>query len=214
MNLVLNASEARGRPERRHHPPHRAGDPGPAAIRSAFQGQALEPGPYVFLEVADDGPGMAPECSPGSSIPSSPPSSPGGAWGSRRVLGVVRAHRGGIQVHSQPGRGTQFKLVLPAAADADAEAVELPRTRLPGGHRQLPGRRHRAGGGRRGAIRAIAVQALQQLGFDTLEAAGRPGGAPGLLKQPGPDPAHPHGPHHAAHGRRGGLPGTAPHGAC
>jgi len=85
------------------------------------------------------------------------------------VLGTLRAHHGGIQVRSEPGQGTSFKLVLPAAADAEAVALaEDPAF-------------EEAIGSYRGCgavlvvddeepVRAIAVQALQHLGFETLEA--------------------------------------------
>ena len=145
-----------------------------AAIRGAFQGQALEPGEYVFLEVADDGPGMAPEVLERIFDPFFTTKFTGRGLGLAGVLGALRAHHGGIQVQSQPGRGTTFKLVLPAAADADADAEAVELAEEPGFQEAIGSYR---GGGTvlvvddEEPVRAIAVQALQQLGFETLEAA-------------------------------------------
>jgi len=140
-----------------------------AAIRGAFQGQALEPGEYGFLEVADDGAGMPPELLERIFDPFFTTKFTGRGLGLAAVLGTLRAHHGGIQVRSEPGQGTSFKLVLPAAADAEAVALaEDPAF-------------EEAIGSYRGCgavlvvddeepVRAIAVQALQHLGFETLEA--------------------------------------------
>ena len=56
------------------------------------------------------------------------------------VHGIVKAHRGVIDLHSQPGEGTRFDVYLPLAAAADAgDAVEVtvaaaPATLRPGKH--------------------------------------------------------------------------------
>jgi hemerythrin-like metal-binding protein/PAS domain S-box-containing protein len=169
MNLVLNASEAV------------ALDSGiitirtgqeildAAAIQAGFRGQALEPGPHVFLEVADDGPGMPPEVLERIFDPFFTTKFAGRGLGLSAVLGILKAHRGGVQVRSRPGEGSSFKLLFPAVP---GEGVPEPRE---------PPDFEEAIGDYRGSgtvlvvddeppIRATAVQALRHLGFETLEA--------------------------------------------
>jgi hemerythrin-like metal-binding protein/PAS domain S-box-containing protein len=169
MNMVLNASEAVDQ------------DAGvitirtgqetldPAAIQAGFRGQALDPGPHVFLEVADNGPGMAPEVLERIFDPFFTTKFAGRGLGLSAVLGTLKAHRGGIQVRSRPGEGTSFRLLFPAVPGGvvleDTEPLDF----------------ERAIGDYRGSgtvlvvddeppIRATAVQALRHLGFETLEA--------------------------------------------
>ena len=39
------------------------------------------------------------------------------------MLGIVRAHLGGLRVVSEPGRGARFQVLLPRAATEEAEAI-------------------------------------------------------------------------------------------
>jgi signal transduction histidine kinase len=57
----------------------------------------LAPGRYVYLEVQDDGCGMDEERQ-------------------AAVLGILRAHHGAIRVNSAPGKGSKFRVLVPAQA--------------------------------------------------------------------------------------------------
>jgi hemerythrin-like metal-binding protein/PAS domain S-box-containing protein len=169
MNLVINAAEA-------VTPPDgvitiRTGQEtlDEAALCGPFQGQGLEPGPHVFLEVADNGPGMTPEVRERIFDPFFSTKFAGRGLGLSAVLGTLRAHRGGIQVRSEPGKGTSFKLLFPAAASA-----ELPEPREAQDFEAAIGTYRGAGMvlvvDDEEPLRATVVEALRFIGFKTLEA--------------------------------------------
>jgi PAS domain S-box-containing protein len=87
-------------------------------IRTVFSPDDLQPGPYVCLEVHDTGQGMNEETVPRIFDPFFTTKVKGRGLGLAAVLGIVRTHKGGIKVYSQPGQGSTFKMLLPASADA------------------------------------------------------------------------------------------------
>ncbi|HEY8088478.1 MAG TPA: ATP-binding protein [Polyangiaceae bacterium] len=118
MNLVINAGEALGdRPGQvvvttgvEHVDDEAAG--------SVVGGDAMGRGDHAFVDVRDDGPGIDAATlprifDPFFSTKASGPSARG--LGLAAVLGIVRAHRGGIRVRSTKGVGTTFRVLLPLA---------------------------------------------------------------------------------------------------
>jgi PAS domain S-box-containing protein len=122
MNLVINAGEALG---------ERGGtvtvSTGTREVRSgeerlwSVSSQPLSPGPYVQLEVRDDGPGMDEETVSRIFDPFFTTKFTGRGLGLAAVLGVMRGHRGGLHVESRPGEGTAFQLLFVPSARAVAE---------------------------------------------------------------------------------------------
>ena len=79
-------------------------------------GLALSPGHYVVLVVRDTGCGIAEQVLDKIFDPffTTKARGEGTGLGLPSVLGIVRSHRGGLEVSSQVGVGTEFKVYLPA----------------------------------------------------------------------------------------------------
>lgn len=115
INLVLNAGEALG--DRPGVVTVRTGRQtcDRAALRQTYLDEDLPEGEYVFLEVADDGPGMDRATQARIFEPFFSTKFTGRGLGLAAVLGIVRGHRGAIAVESAPGRGAAFRVLLPRA---------------------------------------------------------------------------------------------------
>jgi signal transduction histidine kinase len=74
----------------------------------------LPEGPYVFLEVQDNGMGISDEVRARIFEPFFSTKFTGRGLGLAAVLGIVRGHKGTIQVASVLGRSSTFRVLLPA----------------------------------------------------------------------------------------------------
>ncbi len=127
LNLVQNSGEAIGDREGRIAISTgvelcEAGHPA-----LAWQEPPLEPGPYAWLEVADDGPGMAPEVASRAFDPFFSTRTVGRGLGLSAVSGVVRGHRGAVEVDTAPGRGCRVRLWLPVGGPVEEARREQAR---------------------------------------------------------------------------------------
>jgi signal transduction histidine kinase len=84
-------------------------------------------GPYVCVEVADDGPGMAPETAARAFEPyfTTKPLGRGSGLGLAQVMSFARQSGGDVRLNTSPGGGTRVAMLLPAATGA-AAAEALP----------------------------------------------------------------------------------------
>jgi PAS domain S-box-containing protein len=164
MNLVLNAAEATaeggGRVVVRTGAVRIAEEGAP----SGGDGPALPPGRYAFLEVEDDGCGMTAETRARIFEPFFTTKFAGRGLGLSAALGIVRAHRGGVEVRSAAGAGTTFRVLLPAV-EADAPSAADDAASAAAAWR---------GAGRalvvddEPLVREVARQMLRRLGFDVV----------------------------------------------
>ncbi len=78
-------------------------------LKNTYLDDDLEAGSYVFLEVVDSGAGMDEKNLARIFDPFFTTKFAGRGLGLAAVLGIVRAHRGAIEVRSRRGRGTSFR---------------------------------------------------------------------------------------------------------
>ncbi|HLI83199.1 MAG TPA: PAS domain S-box protein [Bryobacteraceae bacterium] len=163
MNLVINAAEA-------------IEDHGTVRVSTgcrelsgedlaAAEGLAhLKAGQYVYLEVRDTGVGMEEQVKARIFDPFFTTKFTGRGLGLSAVVGIVRAHHGGIQVESAPQLGSTFRIYLPAIEE-QPQPRTTPEPALPqtGSGTILLAEDERM-------VRHVSQEALERRGFRVLTA--------------------------------------------
>ena len=114
MNLLTNASEALGSKSGRIEVRTGAAICDRAHLSNTYVDDDLPAGPYIFLEITDDGQGMDEETRVRLFEPFFTTKFTGRGLGMAAVLGIVRGHRGAIDLTSVPGRGTSVRVLFPS----------------------------------------------------------------------------------------------------
>ena len=136
LNLAINARDAM---------------PAGGKLTIAFQNQAIEPvyaglnpearpGPHILIQIADTGTGIAPEIIGRIFDPffTTKPPGQGTGLGLATTFGIIKSHGGFINVYSEPGKGSTFKIYLPASTSGEqAEQQSVSQSGLPCGKDEL-----------------------------------------------------------------------------
>ncbi|MDX8401522.1 MAG: response regulator [Mariprofundaceae bacterium] len=162
MNLITNASEAIGDKSGVISLTTGIMRADAEYLRDCY-GDKPAPGRYAWIEVSDTGCGMDEATIARIFDPFFTTKETGHGLGMSAVLGIVRGHKGALKVYSEPGRGTTFKLLLPAAATEAHETPEEARLRLSGGARVLVVDDEET-------VREMACVMLEDMGFETIAA--------------------------------------------
>jgi CheY-like chemotaxis protein len=114
MNLIMNASDALGDAQGHIDVSTEVRRVSRGELKDYYLGDRSDPGDYVSVEVTDDGCGMDDDTKRQIFDPFFTTKFAGRGLGLAATLGIVRAHHGMLSVESTPGRGTTFRILLPA----------------------------------------------------------------------------------------------------
>ena len=133
MNLIMNASDALGGKKGRITVRTGTLEADREALDATYLNENLPPGRYVYVEVADTGCGMDEATKKKLFDPFFTTKSSGRGLGMAAVKGILRSHKGALQLATQVGQGTTFRILFPAsdlplpgAPAAEPPAVGVP----------------------------------------------------------------------------------------
>ena len=170
MNLVINGADALGDQTGTvivHTGTH---DVDADYLRANGHVGGAAPGPYVYVEVTDNGAGMPHETVARIFDPFFTTKADGRGLGLAAVQGIIRGHRGLIRVYSEVGRGTTFKVMLPATG-ASMPDNAVPSAAPPADHRGIV-----LVIDDEAAVRDVARAMLESHGYRVIEAPDGPQG--------------------------------------
>jgi PAS domain S-box-containing protein len=117
MNLVINASDAIQDQDGTIRIAAQVEQLDALELAADYSGQTMAPGRFVVLTVEDNGQGMEAHTLPRIFDPFFTTKFQGRGLGLAALLGIVKAHKGGVRVQSEPGQGTTFQVLLPASSE-------------------------------------------------------------------------------------------------
>jgi two-component system cell cycle sensor histidine kinase/response regulator CckA len=115
MNLVINASEAMGEQGGLISVSIGARECSAEHLSKTYAHDGSSPGLYLALQVSDTGGGMDAGTHARLFEPFFTTKFTGRGLGLAAVLGIVRGHKGALELETEPGKGTTFTVLLPAS---------------------------------------------------------------------------------------------------
>jgi PAS domain S-box-containing protein len=119
MNLIINAAESIGDNNGTINISLKKAGFSAAHPEKDFFGRIIAPGPYICLDVSDNGCGMDNETMNRIFEPFFTTKFVGRGLGMSSTLGIIKSHDGALQLISRPGIGTNFKVYLPLCEGRD-----------------------------------------------------------------------------------------------
>ena len=135
-------------------------------IAALWLKEELETGKYVFMDVIDSGCGMDDATVKRVFDPFFTTKFTGRGLGLAAVLGIIKGHNGAIDVASQRGKGTQFRIILPIGRRASGQQNPTPDVDI----LNWRGEGTILLADDEPTIRALAHRLLERSGFSVLEA--------------------------------------------
>lgn len=172
MNLVINASEAIGDRNGSIRIETGIGDMAKDPTFKTYFPQDSVGGQFVFLRVQDNGCGMDEEILKRIFDPFFTTKFTGRGLGLASILGIVRSHKGSLQVESRPNLGTTFCLYFPASCKPASDSTQVEKA-----SRSVPSEGVILVVDDEPSVRKLISESLQTMGFTVLQA---PNGKIGL----------------------------------
>ena len=165
MNLIINASEAIGDGHGKVLLSIAKAEIKAGKSAKDHLGNPIPPGLYVCLEVTDNGCGMNDETKLRIFEPFYTTKFTGRGLGMSAVLGIINTHAGRMQLVSQPGKGTTFKVYLPIiVSESDEDSLTAPSASWQGSGTVLFVEDNEE-------IKSVAKELLEIIGFTVIEAS-------------------------------------------
>ncbi len=130
MNLITNASEAIGDREGTITLSTRLERVTADSLPPAPPSPPMVPGDYAVLEVGDTGCGIPPESISRIFEPFFSTKATGRGLGMSALLGILRAHQGGVRVASRPSGGTTITIYFPTHGMAETPSAATDRAQV------------------------------------------------------------------------------------
>ena len=167
MNLIINSAEAIGDAEGEIEVKLAKAEIRAEQPEKDHLGFFIPAGRYICFEVTDNGCGMDEDTRRKIFEPFYTTKFAGRGLGMSAVLGIIKSHNGALQMESQPGLGTTFKVYLPVQiSSAEAEEAQ---------QKAVSAAWHGSGtillAEDEAQVKTIAIALLKKLGFSVIDAA-------------------------------------------